>query len=158
MGWFLAAAVFLLTTSFVLRTSSPRNALLIAACALLSIVAALVLFITEESNDKPGRSIPPASIALNDARLTSDRYGHQLTGRITNNADRRLGTVTLKLTFRECPQPEACRDVGSETASVFMALPPGQSGGFSLLLSRAGPLARPDLQWSAEVADAVADF
>lgn len=158
MGWFLAAAVFLLTTSFVLRTSSPRNALLIAACALLLIVAALVVFITDHGGQTSRRSIAATNVILNDARLTSDRYGHQLTGRITNTADRRLGTVTLKITFRECPQADACRDVGSETSSVFMALPPGQSGGFSALIARAGALARPDLQWSAEVTEAVADF
>ncbi|MBX9739524.1 MAG: hypothetical protein K2X62_05615 [Beijerinckiaceae bacterium] len=158
MGWFLAAAVFLLTTAFVFRTSSPRNAFLIAACALLSIIAALVLFVTDDGGHGPRKTIPASGLTLSDVRLTTDRYGHQLTGRIANGTDRRLGTVTLKVTFRACPQPEACNEVGSESASVFMALPAGQTGGFSVLLARAGPLAKPDLLWNAEVVDAVADF
>lgn len=159
MGWFLAAAVFLLTAALALRSSSPGKAIAIAISAVVAVLVALGLFLLgDPESDRRATIVPAEQIALSDTKTTSDRYGHQLSGMILNRSARRLGTVTLRVTYRDCPSPQACVDVGSETQRVFLALPPGQATTFSVALTRAGATARNDLTWSAVVVDGAADF
>jgi hypothetical protein len=159
MGWFLAAAVLLLTAALVLRTSSPRKALAIAGVALLAIVGAVLAFLlSDPQGGARSTAIAPSEIVLSDVILSTDRYGRQLSGDITNSSERRLKTVTLRLTFRDCVQDQPCREAGEEMEQVFLALPPGQTGHFSVLVARAGLKLKGELKWSAEVAEAVADF
>ncbi|MDB5649435.1 MAG: hypothetical protein JWL62_955 [Hyphomicrobiales bacterium] len=159
MGWFLAAAVLLLTAAIAYRTSSPRNALIIAGIAVLAIAGAVLAFLL---GDPQGRvrsaGIAPEEIVLSNVVLTTDRYGRQLSGDITNSSEKRLKTLSLRLTFRDCEAGKPCRPAGEEVEQVFLALPAGQIGHFSVLVARAGLKLKGELQWNVDVVEAVPDF
>ena len=83
---------------------------------------------------------PVGELALSDVAITQDRYGEQLSGRVTNASARRLGTLTLTVTYKECVAGGACRVLGEESPRLFLALPPGQTNGFSAAADARLPL------------------
>ncbi len=156
MVWLFLAAVTLLIAALALRAKSPGRAIAVAAIALLTGLGALVFLLAEQ--DTPPAVIAAEELTLADVVLSSDRYGHQLSGRVTNRSARRLGTLALTITFKECPAQTPCRELGKETVRLFLALPPGQTGGFSALLSQGALADRASVSWDCAVTGANADF
>src|SRR6478672_10132284 len=106
MGFLFAAAVVLLIAALVLHSAHPKRALAIAALGVAGLAVGVVLFLVDH-----------------------DRYGAQLSGRVSNTSERRLGTLTLTVTYKECAPGGACRVLGEESPRLFLALPPGQTNG-----------------------------
>jgi hypothetical protein len=102
--------------------------------------------------------IATTDLTLRDVALTQDRYGPQLSGHVSNGSARRLGTLTLTVTYRQCAPDGACRTLGTETPRLFLALPPGQTGGFSTLLTQGAFMALPGIAWDCTIAAAQTDF
>jgi hypothetical protein len=157
MGWLLAAAVFLLSVAFVLRSKSPKRAIAIAIAAILAVIGAIGILLFDTEATGPAR-IAVQDLALTSVRISSDRYGGQLIGRVTNNSTKRLGTMTLLVTFKECAAEKDCRTLFTQSPRVFLALPAGQTGSFSVLLAEDLPTDRPDVKWDCTIAEATVDF
>lgn len=157
MGFIFGAAVVLLIAALVLRSAHPQRALVVAALGGIGVLVAAGLWLLDRERSGPA-SIAPEQLTLAGVALSRDQYGAQLTGRLTNRSDARLGTVTLAVTFRECPAEGACRVLAEERPRIFLALPPGQTGGFSILLAQGALAGKPGVSWDCRIAAAQADF
>lgn len=157
MGFLFAAAVVLLIAALVLHSAHPRRALVVALIGVAGGAVGLVLYLVDRNREGPA-AIAATDLSLSDVALTQDRYGPQLTGRVRNDSARRLGTLTLTVSYRQCTPDGACRALGTETPRLFLALPPGQTSGFSTLLTSAAFVALPGLQWECTIAEAQSDF
>lgn len=157
MGLLFGAALALLLAALVLHSAHPRRALAIAGIGMAGIIAAGVAYLMDREPRSPAE-ISAADLALSDVEIESDRYGRQLSGRIRNNSGKRLATLTLLVTYKHCSAVGACRTLGQESPRLFIALPPGQTGGFSVLLTQASLLERAGVSWDCVVASAQSDF
>jgi hypothetical protein len=157
MGFLFAAAVVLLIAALVLHSAHPKRALAIAAVGIAGALAGVVLLLTDTEREAPA-SIPIAELSLADVAVSQDRYGAQLSGHVSNASARRLGTLTLTVTYKECAPEGACRVLGEESPRLFLALPPGQTSGFSVLLTKEALAARPGVSWECVIASAQSDF
>ncbi|MDB5546152.1 MAG: hypothetical protein JWO64_3301 [Hyphomicrobiales bacterium] len=157
MGFLFAAAVVLLIAALVLHSAHPKRAMAIAAIGVAGALAGVVLLLIDPDRDAPA-AIPVSELALADVAITHDRYGAQLSGRVSNASARRLGTLTLTVTYKECATGGACRVLGEESPRLFLALPPGQTNGFSILLTQGALAAKPGVTWDCVIASAHSDF
>jgi len=157
MGLLFAAAVVLLIAALVLHSAHPRRAFVVALFGLVGGAAGLILVLIDRDRDAPAL-IATTDLTLRDVALTQDRYGPQLSGHVSNGSARRLGTLTLTVTYRQCAPDGACRTLGTETPRLFLALPPGQTGGFSTLLTQGAFMALPGIAWDCTIAAAQTDF
>jgi len=157
MGLLLVAAVVLLVAALVLRSAHPNRALLVAGVAIAGAVAGLVLYLVDRDRDAPA-AIALSELSLSDVRITQDRYGQQLSGAVHNGSTKRLGTLTLKVSFKRCAPEGACENLGEESPRIFLALPPGQTNGFSILLTKAAVIEQPGVSWDCVIAGAQTDF
>lgn len=157
MGLLLVAAVVLLIAALVLRSAHPNRALAIALVGIVGAFGAGALFLLDREPPAPA-SIDAAALALSDTRVEQDRYGRQLAGQIHNSSKLRLGTLTLKVTYKECAPEGACRVLDEEHPRLFLALPPEQTKGFSVLLAKAALLDQPHVSWECAIDSAQADF
>lgn len=157
MAFLFAAAVCMLIAALVLRAKHPQRALAVAIAGVAVGVAAGALSLLEQQSPAPP-AIAREDVTLIGPAVAADRYGAQLRGQARNASRLRLGTLTLAVVYRECPQPEVCTDLGSEEVRVFMALAAGQTGGFSALLTRADLASRPGVRADVSVTSAQADF
>ncbi len=158
MGLLFAAAVVLLIAALVLRSAHPKRALAVAIAGVLGALAGLLLFLTDHDRHAGPAAIAPAELALSDVVLTQDRYGPQLSGHLRNGSARRLGTLMLTVTYKSCTPDGACKILGEESPRLFLALPPGQTSGFSTLLTKAALMEQPGVAWDCTIASAQSDF
>lgn len=157
MAFLFAAAVLLLIAALVLRSAHPKRALAAAAIGVVGALAGVVLFLVDHGPEGPA-AIPASELTLSDLAITRDRYGDQLSGEVRNGSSRRLGTLTLTITYKECAPEGACHVLDEEKPRVFMALPSGQSNRFSILLTKAAATARPGVTWECVITSAQSDF
>ena len=157
MGLLFAAAVVLFIAALALRSAHPQRALVIGCLGLAGAATALALFLTDRDRDAPA-PIATTELTLSDVALSTDRYGSQLTGHVRNGSARRLGTLTLTITYRQCAPDGTCKILGTETPRLFLALPPGQTGSFSTLLTQGALFALPGVTWDCAIASARTDF
>lgn len=157
MGFLFAAAVVLLIAALVLHSAHPKRALAIAGVGVAGALAGVAMLLMDtDKNASP--AIPVGELALADLAITHDRYGAQLSGRVSNASARRLGTLTLTVTYKECTPEGACRVLGEESPRLFLALPPEQTNGFSVLLTQGALAARRGVSWDCVIASAHSDF
>lgn len=156
MPYLLAAAAFIVVSVLAFKSASPARALAIAGAFGVAILAGLYMLANAPDREPP--TIETSLLTLADARMSSDRYGHQLTGRVTNGSQRRLGTITLRVTYRDCPAEGECRVTGEESHEIFMALVPKLSGGFSIRLRESELAEKTGANWQVSIAAARADF
>ena len=156
MVYILAATAFILVAVVAFRTASPSRALAIAGGAGLILLGAL-FYLADGERDAPP-AIDPGQLALSGLKMTADRYGHQLTGDIANRSPRRLGTMTLRVTYRTCPTPEACLIHGEESHEIFMGTAAGRTGHFSVLLGKGELAEKTGASWVVSISAASADF
>ena len=81
-----------------------------------------------------------------------------MSGRVRNSSLRRLGTLTLNVTYRQCTPDGDCKVLGTESPRLFLALASGQSDGFSTLLTQHALIALPGVAWDCAIASAQSDF
>jgi hypothetical protein len=157
MGFLFAAAVVLLIAALVLHSAHPKRALAVAAVGLAGALAGVVLLLLDRNRPEPA-PIAVSELTLSEVAITQDRYGRQLSGRVRNGSLHRLGTLTLTVAYKQCPEEGACRVLGEESPRVFLALPPGQSNSFSILLTKAALIEQAGVSWECVVASAHSDF
>jgi hypothetical protein len=140
MLWILGSAALLLSIVLAFRFADSRPRLY-ATLAVIFILAAsasaLVLMESHQSTERKSESatrIKPEDVAISDAALTHEYGRWYLRGRITNNSEFPVASLTTHVTVQECA-PEPCRTTGeAESTNYGMTVAPGVTSNFEMLM------------------------
>lgn len=157
MLWILGSAALLISIFLAFRFADSR-AQLYATLAVVFILAAsaaaLVLMESRHSTERMSESasrIKPEDVAISDARLTHEYGRWYLRGRMTNNSEFQVVSLTLRVIVQECASGP-CKTTGETEATRYgMDVAPGAAGDFEMLL-RLPDMAEPKvMKWRHEV-------
>ncbi|HXG06856.1 MAG TPA: hypothetical protein VNI77_05975 [Nitrososphaera sp.] len=127
-----------------------KTLLILAGVLVLLFVGIYLYYEREEEASK--RRITVDQIELDGLQLKSGYSSSSFTlvGRLRNKSNQyTLSSVTLKVTFQDCPPTGECETIGENDVWLFESIPPGQARDFykSVYLSNASSV-RGRLRWS----------
>jgi hypothetical protein len=139
--WIFASVVFLAVVFLLVRFPRFRRwfAIIVLGVMVVGAVGGVGAYLyNERETDRLRGLIKPGDLKLEGLRLTppsSLSSYWEVKGKVMNVSQHSLQAFTLKITVKDCPDPNSCIVVGESNDSVWVEVPPNQMRAFSDLVT-----------------------